>query len=148
MKKEMTTGSVYLTAGFPNLVETKNKIKELETQGEQVIELGIPFSDPIADEPEVQAAFVKAICGGVTLEKVFEMLEELQSEGLKLSIVFRMYYNNVLFYGVERFVKRCEEVGVKGLYILDLPTVERGEIAGYMKDTNLCFVSAKGLQKQ
>lgn len=148
MKNEMITSGAYLTAGFPNLTETKKKIKELEAQGEQVIELGIPFSDPIADEPEVQAAFVKAICGGVNLEKVFEMLEELQSEGVKCSIVFRMYYNNVLFYGVERFVKRCEAVGVKGLFILDLPMVERGEIAEYMKDTNLCFVSAKGLQNR
>lgn len=148
MKNEMTTGSVYLTAGFPSLAETKKKIKELTKQGEQVIELGIPFSDPIADEPEVQAAFVKAICNGVNLEKVFEMLAELQSEGVKASIVFRMYYNNVLFYGVERFIKRCESVGVKGLYILDLPTVERGELSEYMEKTNLCFVSAKGLQNR
>ena len=117
----------YVTAGLPDLEKTKAIIKAQEAAGTDIIELGIPFSDPIADGPVIQQASYEAILYGSTLGKIFVCLEELRQEGVNIPIVFMMYYNTVLHYGVEEFAKKCQEIGVDGLIIPDLPFEEQDE---------------------
>ena len=122
----------YITAGLPDLEGTKKLLKAQEEAGLDVVELGIPFSDPVADGPVIQDASYKAICNGINLKKVFVTVEELRKEGSELPIVFMMYYNTILHYGVEAYVKKCNEVGVDGLIIPDLPLEEQEEITKYL----------------
>lgn len=126
----------YITAGLPDLVATKEIIKAQERGGCDVVELGIPFSDPVADGPVIQDASYRAICGGVNVRKIFGMMQELRAEGVEVPIVFMMYYNTVLHYGVEAFVKKCNEAGVDGLIIPDLPLEEQEEIQKNLKQSD------------
>ena len=118
----------YITAGLPNYDKTKEIIKAQEKAGTDIIELGIPFSDPVADGPVIQAASYDAILGGANLEKTFTCMQELRAEKVEIPIVFMMYYNTVLHYGAEEFVKKCHESGVDGLIIPDLPFEEQEEL--------------------
>lgn len=122
----------YTTAGLPDLEGTKKLIKAQEEAGVDLIELGVPFSDPVADGPVIQNASYQAICKGVTLKKVFYTIEQMREEGVKIPIIFMMYYNTVLHYGVKEFVKKCNEAGVDGLIIPDLPLEEQDEINEYL----------------
>jgi tryptophan synthase alpha chain len=115
----------YITAGLPDYAHTKEIIKAQEKAGTDIVELGIPFSDPIADGPVIQAASYDAILGGATLEKTFTCMREMRGEGVKLPIVFMMYYNTIFHYGVEKFVAECRACGVDGLIIPDLPLEEQ-----------------------
>ena len=98
----------YITAGLPDLEHTKAMVKAQEKAGTDVIELGIPFSDPIADGPVIQQASYEAILNGATLKKIFVMLEELRNDGCQIPIIFMMYYNTVLHYGIDEFAKKCQ----------------------------------------
>ena len=118
----------YITAGLPDYDRTKAIIKAQEKAGTDIIELGIPFSDPVADGPVIQAASYDAILGGATLAKTFTCMQELRAEGVALPIVFMMYYNTVIHYGVEAFAQKCVECGVDGLIIPDLPFEEQEEL--------------------
>lgn len=91
----------YITAGLPDYDKTKAIIKAQEAAGTDIIELGIPFSDPVADGPVIQAASYEAILGGANLEKTFICMKEMRDDGVQIPIVFMMYYNTVLHYGVE-----------------------------------------------
>lgn len=122
----------YTTAGLPDLEGTKKLIRAQEEAGVDLIELGVPFSDPVADGPVIQNASYQAICKGVTLKKVFHIVEQMREEGVKIPIIFMMYYNTVLHYGVKEFVKKCNEAGVDGLIIPDLPLEEQDEINEYL----------------
>ena len=115
----------YITAGLPDYGKTKEIIKAQEKAGTDIIELGIPFSDPVADGPVIQAASYEAIQGGANLEKTFALMKEMRDEGVEIPIVFMMYYNTVLHYGLEKFVKECGSCGVDGLIIPDLPLEEQ-----------------------
>lgn len=126
----------YITAGLPEMETCKKLIKVQEEAGTDVIELGIPFSDPTADGPVIQAVSHKAIQRGVNLRKVFAMVRELRAEGVEIPIIFMMYYNTALYYGLEEFVKSCMETGVDGLIIPDLPIEEQGELNEYLRDTD------------
>lgn len=123
----------YMTAGLPDAEGTKALIKAQEKAGTDIIELGVPFSDPVADGPVIQNASYKAICQGVTLKKVFTMVEELRAEGVEMPIIFMMYYNTILHYGVKEFVEKCSQIGVDGLIIPDLPFEEQEEINQYLE---------------
>lgn len=123
----------YITAGLPDLEGTKALLKAKERAGCDVVELGIPFSDPVADGPVIQNASYQAICNGINLKKIFVAVEEVRKEGLELPIVFMMYYNTILHYGVEAFVKKCNEVGVDGLIIPDLPFEEQEDLKNCLK---------------
>ena len=118
----------YITAGLPNYDKTKEIIKTSMEAGVDVIELGIPFSDPVADGPVIQDASFRAINNGATLAKTFEMMKEIRAEGVEQAILFMMYYNHVYHLGVENFVKKCIEAGVDGLIIPDLPFEEQDEL--------------------
>lgn len=122
----------YTTAGLPDLEGTKKLIKAQEEAGVDLIELGVPFSDPVADGPVIQNASYQAICKGVTLKKVFHNVEQMREEGVQIPIIFMMYYNTVLHYGVKEFVKKGNEAGVDGLIIPDLPLEEQDEINEYL----------------
>lgn len=119
----------YITAGLPDLEHTKAIIRAQQEAGVDVIELGVPFSDPVADGPVIQDASYEAICGGTTLKKIFVTMEEMRKVGITVPIVFMMYYNTILHYGVEEFAKKCAEVGVDGLIIPDLPFEEQEELS-------------------
>lgn len=119
----------YMTAGLPDMKQCMEIIKAQEEVGTDVIELGIPFSDPVADGPIIQAASYEAICKGVTVKKVFEAAGQLRKSGCEIPIIFMMYYNTILHYGVSGFAKKCSETGIDGLIIPDLPYEEQQELS-------------------
>lgn len=125
----------YMTAGLPDMKGSAELIKAQEKAGTDVLELGIPFSDPVADGPVIQAASYKAICQGVNLKKVFEMVENVRKDGCEIPIVFMMYFNTVLYYGLAAFAAKCAEVGVDGLIIPDLPFEEQGQFSKVLDKT-------------
>ena len=131
-EKKQKAFITYTTAGLPDLEGTKRLIKAQEKAGVDLIELGVPFSDPVADGPVIQNASYQAICKGVTLKKGFHTVEQMREEGVQIPIIFMMYYNTVLHYGVKEFVKKCNEAGVDGLIIPDLPLEEQDEINEYL----------------
>lgn len=122
----------YLTAGLPNMEATAAIVKAQEEAGTDIIEIGVPFSDPIADGPVIQQASYEAIQAGANLKKSFELIAGLRADDVKLPIVFMLYYNTVLHYGLENFVKKCQKIGVDGLIIPDLPLEEQGPIKQYL----------------
>lgn len=117
----------YMTAGLPDMEGTKALIRAQDEAGTDIVELGIPFSDPTADGPVIQDASYRSICKGTTLRKTFEAVREVR-EDCEIPIVFMMYYNTILHYGVEAFAKECAEIGVDGLIIPDLPKEEQYEL--------------------
>ena len=112
--------SVYFTAGFPQLEDTVPIMEYLQEGGADLIEIGVPFSDPMADGPTIQASNQAALNNGMTLEKLFEQLRHVR-EKVRIPIILMGYFNPVVQYGIERFCKACEQVGVDGLIIPDLP---------------------------
>ena len=125
----------YTTAGLPDMETTKKIMFAQQEAGIDVMELGIPFSDPVADGPVIQAASYEAIQKGATLTKIFTLMKEIRKEGLTTPVVFMMYYNTILYYGVEAFAKKCAETGVDGLIIPDLPKEEQFELAEALEHT-------------
>lgn len=124
----------YITAGLPDLETTKKLVKAQEAGGVDVIELGVPFSDPIADGHVIQAASYEAIQNGATLKKIFKCMEEMRSEGVTVPIIFMMYYNTILHYGIKEFADKCKNAGVDGLIVPDLPFEEQDELADALGD--------------
>lgn len=122
----------YITAGLPDMEGTKEIIQAQEEAGTDIIELGIPFSDPIADGPVIQQASYESIKKGTNLKKVFVMVKELRNN-CQIPLVFMLYYNTVLYYGLEAFVMECVECGVDGIIIPDLPLEEQGELCGILE---------------
>lgn len=118
----------YMTAGLPDMEGTKALVKAQAEAGVDIIELGIPFSDPIADGPVIQDASYRSICLGTNVAKVFAMMQELREEKLDLPVVFMLYYNTILHYGIKAFAAKCKETGVDGLIVPDLPFEEQQEL--------------------
>jgi tryptophan synthase alpha chain len=118
----------YTTAGLPNMETTEKIMFAQEEAGIDIMELGVPFSDPIADGPVIQGASYEAILNGATLEKTFTLMKTVRDKGLKTPVVYMMYYNTVFHYGLDAFVEKCVECGVDGLIIPDLPKEEQGEL--------------------
>lgn len=112
--------NVYITAGFPKLNDTVEVVQELAKNGVDMVEIGMPFSDPLADGPTIQHSSEVAIKNGITLELIFQQVEEIRKT-VQIPIVLMGYYNQMLQYGVEPFVEKANEVGVDGLIIPDLP---------------------------
>lgn len=123
----------YMTAGLPDMDKTVDIIKAQAEAGIDVIELGIPFSDPIADGPVIQDASYRSIEKGTNLAKVFDAVSKVRMD-CEVPIVFMLYFNTVLHYGVEAFVKKCREVGVDGFIIPDVPYEEQYEIRQYLDE--------------
>lgn len=117
----------YITAGDPDLAATKKIVLALERSGVDIVELGIPFSDPLADGPTIQAASARALKNGASLKKIFKMAGSLRAK-TGMPIVFMTYFNPVLRYGVEKFFKSCSSSGVDGVIVPDLPAEEADEL--------------------
>ncbi len=112
--------SIYVTAGYPKLNDTTKIILEAEKARVDLMEIGIPFSDPLADGPVIQVSGQKALDNGMTLNLLFNQLAEIKDE-VKMPLLLMGYYNSVLQFGAEEFCKRCYETGISGLIIPDLP---------------------------
>lgn len=112
--------SIYFTAGYPTLEDTIGTIKSLEKQGVDMIEIGLPFSDPLADGPTIQASSTAALENGMTTELLFEQLDGIRNE-VSIPLIIMGYFNPVLQYGVEEFCQKCYELGIDGLILPDLP---------------------------
>ena len=112
--------SIYFTAGFPQLEDTVPILEQLQEAGVDMIELGLPFSDPLADGPTIQESSTHALRNGMTTDKLFIQLEGIRDR-IHVPLIIMGYFNPIMQYGVERFCKRCQEVGIDGLIIPDLP---------------------------
>ena len=112
--------SIYFTAGYPNLNDTAQVIKQLESSGVDMIEIGLPFSDPLADGPTIQASSTAALVNGMTTEILFDQLKSIRDE-VSIPLLIMGYFNPMLQYGIEAFCKKCSETGIDGLIIPDLP---------------------------
>ena len=114
----------FLTAGFPDLKTTAQLVVSFEQAGVDLIELGIPFSDPIADGPVIQQASFEALRKHTTLAAVLKMVAQVRAQGVKIPLCFMSYYNPILAYGVDRFVRDAKASGVDGVIIPDMPFEE------------------------
>ena len=112
--------SIYFTAGFPQLDDTVPIIQALEESGADIIEIGVPYSDPIADGSTIQESNMVALKNGMSLRKLFEQLKEIRPR-LSIPVVLMGYLNPILQYGIEAFCEKCREVGVDGVIVPDLP---------------------------
>lgn len=112
--------SIYFTAGYPEPSDTIQIIKDLENSGVDFIEIGLPFSDPLADGPTIQASSTTALKNGMTTNRLFDQLKEIRGS-VKIPLIIMGYFNPILQYGVERFCEKCRETGIDGLIIPDLP---------------------------
>jgi tryptophan synthase alpha chain len=130
----------FLTCGDPDLETTKSLIKAIADAGANLIELGIPFSDPTAEGTVIQGANLRALSGGVTTDKIFDMVREVRKE-VKIPMVFMTYANVVFSYGTERFVKTAAEAGVDGLILPDVPFEEKEDFAPVCRMYGLHLIS-------
>ena len=112
--------SIYFTAGYPALNDTVKIIQDLEKNGVDLIEIGLPFSDPLADGPTIQASSTAALKNGMTTEILFDQLKDIR-QSVSIPLIIMGYFNPMLQYGVEAFCKKCQEIGIDGLIIPDLP---------------------------
>lgn len=115
--------NVYFTAGYPDLHDTVNIIRELDAAGADLIEVGVPYSDPMADGETIQQSSMKALQNGFTLDVLFKQLAEARTH-TQIPMVLMGYFNQVMQYGMERFVKTAKEAGADGLILPDLPIYE------------------------
>lgn len=118
--------SIYFTAGYPSLNDTATIIKKLEDSGVDMIEIGLPFSDPLADGPTIQDSSTAALKNGMTTQKLFEQLEGIRNT-VSIPLIIMGYFNPMMQYGVEAFCAKCAELGIDGLIIPDLPVAEYDE---------------------
>lgn len=115
--------NIYFTAGAPQLDDTGKTAKIIQNSGADMMEIGIPYSDPVADGPVIQEAHILALKNGMTIAKLFEQLTEIK-DSVTIPKVLMGYINPVLQFGFEKFCQKCQEVGVSGLIIPDLPAFE------------------------
>ena len=130
----------FVTCGDPDLETTAKIVRAAAENGADLIELGIPFSDPTAEGPVIQGANIRALAGGVTTDKVFELVKELRKD-VKIPFVFMTYANVVYSYDAERFMARCCEAGVDGIILPDLPYEEKDEFADVAKQYGVDLIS-------
>jgi len=129
--------SIYFSAGYPNLNDTVSIIQDLEKNGVDMIEIGLPFSDPLADGPTIQKSSTIALKNGMGTDLLFNQLKEIRKT-VSIPLIIMGYFNPVFQYGVENFCKKCQEIGIDGLILPDLPLdVYREEYDTIFKKYNL-----------
>lgn len=133
----------FITCGDPDLETTEAIVREMEKAGADLIELGIPFSDPTAEGPVIQEANIRALSAGTTTDKVFDMVRSLRSgsDAVKVPMVFMTYANVVFSYGAERFISTCAEAGIDGLILPDIPFEEKSEFVEITRKYGLDLIS-------
>ncbi|OPY08584.1 MAG: Tryptophan synthase alpha chain [Syntrophus sp. PtaB.Bin001] len=129
----------YITAGDPDLDKTREIIIGLKEAGVDILEIGVPFSDPTADGPVIQAAAQRALKKGANLAGILDMIEDLRTS-MDLPVVLFGYYNPIYAYGIERFADRAQTAGVDGLLVVDLPPEEAGELRRETDKRGLDFI--------
>ena len=130
----------FITCGDPDLATTAEAVKEAVRNGADLIELGIPFSDPTAEGPVIQGANIRALKGGVTTDKIFDFVRELRKE-VTVPMVFMTYANVVFSYGSEKFIATCKEIGMDGLILPDVPFEEKEEFQSICDRYDIDFIS-------
>ena len=130
----------FITGGDPDLNTTKKLLIAMEAAGADLIEIGIPFSDPIAEGPVIQEASQRALAGGCTTDRLFEMVKEARKT-VKIPMVFMTYINPIYTYGKERFMKRCVECQIDGVIVPDLPFEEKSELSGICEQYGIDLIS-------
>ncbi|MEI3187737.1 MAG: tryptophan synthase subunit alpha [Lachnospiraceae bacterium] len=130
----------FITCGDPDLETTAKAVRAMAEGGADLIELGIPFSDPTAEGPVIQSANVRALSAGTTTDKIFEMVKKLRND-VKIPMVFMTYANVVFSYGTERFAEMCAQVGMDGVILPDVPYEEKEEFAPIFEAHGLELVS-------
>lgn len=120
LKEDKKLLSIYFTAGYPNINDTANIIQDLEKNGVDMIEIGLPFSDPLADGPTIQDSSTKALKNGMTTEVLFNQLKDIRKT-VHIPLIIMGYFNPMFQYGVDAFCAKCQEIGIDGLIIPDLP---------------------------
>jgi tryptophan synthase alpha chain len=136
-KKALIT---FITAGDPNLKTTESIVMEMENAGADIIELGIPYSDPIAEGSVIQAANQRALMNGIKIYDIMEMVFKLR-ETVKIPLVYLLYFNCILQYGVDEFFKDCRNSGIDGVIIPDLPYEEQWEVRDLAEANNIDVIS-------
>ena len=133
----------FITCGDPDLETTAAIVREMEKNGADLIELGIPFSDPTAEGPVIQEANIRALTAGTTTDKIFDMVRQLRAgdDGVKVPMVFMTYANVVFSYGSEKFISTCAEIGIDGLILPDIPFEEKGEFVEITRRYGIDLVS-------
>lgn len=130
----------FITCGYPDLETTGKIVRSMVANGADLIELGIPFSDPTAEGPIIQGANVVALAGSITTDDIFAFVDELRKD-ITVPMVFMTYANVVFSYGMDRFMKRCEKAGMDGLILPDVPFEEKEEFAVTARKYNLDMIS-------
>ncbi|MBQ7264825.1 MAG: tryptophan synthase subunit alpha [Firmicutes bacterium] len=130
----------FITCGDPDLETTAKVVRAAAENGADIIELGIPFSDPVAEGPVIQGANIRALSAGVTTDKVFELVRELRKD-VKIPLVFMTYANVVFSYGVDKFMSLCKEVGIDGVILPDVPFEEKEEFSSVSSKYGIDMIS-------
>lgn len=130
----------FITGGDPSLDMTERLLVALEEAGADLIEIGLPFSDPIAEGPVIQEATYRALRAGCTTDQLFDAVKRAR-ETVKIPLVFLTYINSIFSYGKEAFMKRCVECGIDGLIVPDLPFEEKGEIRETCQEYGIAIIS-------
>ncbi|MDR3225288.1 MAG: tryptophan synthase subunit alpha [Clostridiales Family XIII bacterium] len=130
----------FVTGGDPSIARTKEYIRAMIEAGTDLVEIGVPFSDPIAEGPVIQAANIRALAAGTTVDKLFGLVADLRRE-TEVPLVFLTYLNPVFHYGYEAFFARAEEAGLDGIIIPDLPGEEQGEVRPYAASHGVDLIS-------
>ena len=130
----------FITCGDPDLQTTAKVVREAVRNGADLIELGIPFSDPTAEGPVIQEANLRALQGGVTTDKIFDLLRELRTD-VTVPMVFMTYANVVFSYGAKKFISTCREIGIDGLILPDLPFEEKEEFLPLCEEYGVDLIS-------
>lgn len=130
----------FITCGDPDLETTAATVHAAVENGADLIELGIPFSDPTAEGPVIQGANLRALNGGITTDKIFDFVKELRRD-INIPMVFMTYSNVVFSYGTKRFISTCQDIGIDGLILPDLPFEEKEEFQPLCKQYGLDLIS-------
>ena len=130
----------FITGGDPSLEITEQLLYAMEEAGADIIEIGIPFSDPIAEGPVIQAANERALAAGCTTDRLFETVKKAR-EKVQVPMVFLTYLNPIFTYGKERFMERCRECGIQGVVVPDMPFEEKGELREVCREYGVEIIS-------
>lgn len=143
IKKAFADGKAFIpfiTCGDPNLKTTAAVVRAAVANGADLVELGIPFSDPTAEGVVIQEANLRALQGGITTDKIFDLVRDLRGD-VKVPMVFMTYANVVFSYGADKFILTCAEIGIDGLILPDLPFEEKGEFLPYCRKYGVDLIS-------
>lgn len=137
----------YICSGDPDIAATENIVYSLEEAGTDIIELGIPYSDPLADGPIIQEAGLRSLNGGFKIAKLFDCVKKIRGKS-QIPLVVMVYYSTILGYGKEKFIYNCVESEIDGIIIPDLPYEEYGEIKPLIDKTDLCMIPLVAVTSQ